>query len=102
MKQVSVVGPKFDPEFDSKLFEPDQVLVPLVPEDRTMAHLLHRIGKFPSVGQAKRAGWDKPVPTGFTMLSIGRGPNQMDIEIWNPTCTLAEFRAANPDLDQGT
>ena len=38
----------------------------------TMAHLVHRAGLFKSVGEARRNGWARPVPAGFTDLVIGK------------------------------
>ena len=88
----NLVGKKFDPEFDRDLFLDDDELQPLLETDTTMAHLLARLGKFQSVGEAKRNGWDRPVPTGWNEFTIGKGKNRMDIFIWNPTHTMQECR----------
>ena len=32
-----------------------------------MAHIAHIMGIFPSVTQAKKNGWDKPIPRGFSI-----------------------------------
>lgn len=85
------MGAKFDPLVDHKLFGEEDILQPILDTDQTMAHLLSRLGKFKSVGEAKRNGWDKPIPTGWFECSIGKGKNRMDLFIWNPTTTLAEF-----------
>lgn len=99
MSTVAIVGPKFDPSCDHKLFttvhedklgiQPD--LIPLEESDKTMAHLLVRIGKFQSVKDAKRNGWDKPIPSGWNHITIGKASNRWDIFLWNPTTTLDEF-----------
>lgn len=31
---------------------------------KTMAHVMCDLGFFPSVAQAKKSGWDKPIPLG--------------------------------------
>lgn len=36
------------------------------PKSWTMAHILKALGAFKSVSDAKRNGWDKPIPEGFT------------------------------------
>ena len=37
-----------------------------------MAHVLHAAEIFPSVGQARKNGWDKPIPSGFTDFRTGK------------------------------
>ena len=99
MAEFNIVGSKYDPSCDYKLFtsveedekgvKPD--LIFLEETDKTMAHLLAKIGKFKSVGEAKRNGWDKLIPTGWTEFNIGKAKNRVDIFIWNPMNTLQEF-----------
>lgn len=93
MSVFNVIGPKFDQSVDMDLFHDDDVLTPLDPEDKTMAHLLARLGKFKSVGEARRNGWDRPIPSGWHEFKIGKGANMLELYIWNPTHTLAEFEA---------
>lgn len=97
MAEFNVVGPRFDPENDILLFtsiEEDQAgiipdVIHLEESDKSMAHLLARIGKFGSVGEARRNGWDKPIPTGWNEFSVGKGKNRVDLFLWNPTHSLA-------------
>lgn len=99
MADLNIVGPKFDPEHDMGLFlsvEEEQTgvipdLVTLEESDKTMAHLLSRLGKFSSVGEAKRNGWDKPIPTGWNHTVVGKAKNRLDLWIWNPTTTMEEW-----------
>ena len=56
-----------------------------------MAHLLARIGKFQSIKDAKRNGWDKEIPNGWVEFVIGKGRNRIDVYIWNPLTTMDEF-----------
>lgn len=99
MAQFNLVGEKFDPPVDRELFLDSDSIEPLLDTDLTMAHLLCRLGKFKSVGEAKRNGWDKPIPTGWFECSIGKGKNRMDLFIWNPTTTLAEFNELNGESE---
>jgi len=48
-----------------------------------MAHILHNVGMFPSISQARKNGWDKPIPWGFTELTVGKKAKKQDIFILN-------------------
>tara|TARA_S200000501_G_scaffold374205_1_gene423175 strand:+ start:754 stop:1008 length:255 start_codon:yes stop_codon:yes gene_type:complete len=37
-----------------------------------MAHIMHKVGIFPSVGQARKNGWDKPIQPGFSEFTVGK------------------------------
>ena len=37
-----------------------------------MCHLLHFAGLFPSVSSARKNGWNKPIPSGFSEFTIGK------------------------------
>ena len=37
-----------------------------------MAHIMHLIGVFPSVGIARKNGWNKPIPEGFSEFTVGK------------------------------
>jgi|TARA_B100000959_G_scaffold170001_1_gene178015 hypothetical protein len=37
-----------------------------------MAHLMFKVGIFSSVSQARKNGWDKPVPLGFNFFTVGK------------------------------
>jgi hypothetical protein len=47
----------------------------------SMAHLMVLAGVFASAGEAKRNGWAKPVPPGFTLLTVGK--RRLEITIIN-------------------
>jgi hypothetical protein len=49
-----------------------------------MANIAVEIGLFPSVGQAKKNGWDKPIPHGLTSMSR-LGKMKKSLHIWNPS-----------------
>lgn len=38
----------------------------------TMAHLMHRAGVFASTGDARRNGWARPIPRGFSQFVVGK------------------------------
>ena len=37
-----------------------------------MAHIMHNAGIFPSVGIARKNGWNKPIPAGFSEFTVGK------------------------------
>ncbi len=37
-----------------------------------MAHVMHVAGVFPSVSIARKNGWNKPIPDGFSEFTVGR------------------------------
>ena len=50
-----------------------QVTMVYNPFDKlVLAHLMHRANLFSSVSEARRNGWDKPVPTGFSQYVVGQ------------------------------
>lgn len=57
--------------------------VPLLfdPANETMAHLMVQAGAFSSVTQARKNGWDKPIPAGWSEHKVGKHTR---IWVWNP------------------
>ena len=37
-----------------------------------LAHFMVRAGVFPSVSQARKNGWNKPIPKGFSQFIVGK------------------------------
>ena len=35
-------------------------------DEWTMTHIMHHVGMFPSLTQARKNNWDKPIDSGFT------------------------------------
>lgn len=91
MTEFCFIGPKCEEWDKTALFKDEDVLLEILDSETSIAHLLARIGKFKSVKDAKRNGWDKPIPSGWSEFTIGKGINRVDIYIWNPSCTLDEF-----------
>jgi len=50
-----------------------------IEEKDIMAHLMTKAGIFKSVSDARRNGWDKPIPKGFTDLRIGKKKTRITI-----------------------
>lgn len=48
-------------------------------EDSSVAKLLLDLGLFSSVGQAKKAGWNIPIPDGFSDWAIGKKRTRVTI-----------------------
>lgn len=48
-------------------------------ENKTLAHLMAEAGVFPSVGQAKKNGWNKPIPLGFSHFIVGKKKSSVAI-----------------------
>lgn len=100
MAEFNIIGKQFDPLVDLKLFYTDEEIanetfdVPLTPiedSDTTLAHLLVRLGKFKSNGEAKKNGWNRPIPMGWSHFTIGKGSNRDDFWIWNPEQNMTDF-----------
>jgi len=79
--------------FHNKISEKDKELFfgPIEPDDEfieiqdnwLMAHILHASGNFPSVSQARKNGWNEPIPDGFTILTVGKKAKRKEIFILN-------------------
>ena len=48
-----------------------------------MAHVMHCANIFPSVSSARKQGWNKPIPGGFSEFTVGK--NKTKIWILNLT-----------------
>ena len=66
-------------ERDRKLFgfdegdeHPISTAVNSTTGDWMMCHLMHFAGFFPSVTSARKNGWDKPIPAGFSEFIVGK------------------------------
>lgn len=90
MPDRNIVGPDYRPEFERSMFYDEDIIEPLLPGDRSMGHLLVRLGKFGSVSEAFHNGWNKPIPIGWNQYDIGKGSNRLGLTIWNPSRTAVE------------
>ena len=48
-------------------------------DNHTLAHIMHLAGIFPSVSQARKNGWHKPIPFGFSEFVVGKNRKQVFI-----------------------
>lgn len=48
----------------------------------TLAHIMHRAGIFPSVGQARKNGWNKEIPIGFSEFKVGKKQTEIFVLNW--------------------
>lgn len=83
-REFCFVGKLHRPEDAGLLFEPEDELLK-IDEGETMAHLMFRTGKFRSVGEARRNGWGREIPSGWNVFTVGKGKNRIDVFIWNPS-----------------
>lgn len=44
-----------------------------------MANIMAAIGLFPSATQARKNGWNKPIPEGFTNMRVGKDKKRVTI-----------------------
>ena len=61
----------------------DENINTLIEDHWTMAHIMHSAGIFSSVGQARKNGWNMPIPTGFWQKQVGK--KKILISIFNKT-----------------
>ncbi len=64
-------------ESDKKLFFGDDEDFTIIEEHWIMAHLMSMAGIFPSVSQARKNGWNKPIPEGFNIHTVGKKRKQI-------------------------
>jgi hypothetical protein len=70
------------PETDWWGFDPEDHIE--IQEHWTMAHLAVEMGLFPSAGQARKNGWDGPIPHGYTEKR-NMGKMKKSMYIHNPS-----------------
>ena len=68
--EFNFLSPKVsDKDRDSFGFDDENIMI----EDHwIMAHVMHMAGIFPSVGIARKNGWNKPIPPGFSEFTVGK------------------------------
>lgn len=80
--------------------EPEDVFI-VVPAEATWAHVLAGIGCFPSVSQARKNGWNKPVEDGFTStFKVGKAHRKF-ITALKPTESPEDIEAAGLKIEHG-
>ena len=51
----------------------------MINTNNIMAHLVTIAGVFPSVSQARKNGWNKEIPFGFTDIRVGKNKTRITI-----------------------
>lgn len=85
--EFNFIGPDYLHEDLDLFFGP---LIPGCPEDEfftfgyqdCMAHIMFKARIFSSVSEARKNGWNKPIPLGFSDIRAGK--NKIRITILNP------------------
>ena len=49
----------------------------MIEDDWLLAHVMHRAGIFPSVGIARKNGWNRPIPDGFSDFTVGKNKKKV-------------------------
>ena len=68
-------------ETDKELFFgplDDETFTQIEPE-WSMANIMMVVGIFPSVNQARKNGWNKPIPDGFSDIRVGKAKTRVTI-----------------------
>lgn len=60
------------PELDRRIFFDNEDCIIIEPFQTTLAQLMAHAKIFPSTGEAKRNGWDKPIPKGLSQFVVGK------------------------------
>ena len=70
LNEANFLSPKVsDKDRDSFGFDDENIMI----EDHwLLAHGMHMAGVFPSVGIARKNGWNKPIPEGFSEFTVGK------------------------------
>lgn len=66
-------------ESDKKLFFGEDEEFEIFEDHWLMAHVMHKAGIFKSVSQAKKNGWNTPIPDGFNIFTVGKKRKQIFI-----------------------
>ena len=63
---------------DAELFGLEDANVFHIKNSWTLAHVMHVSGIFPSITQARKNGWNKPMPDGCSNFTVGK----MKKDVW--------------------
>ena len=74
-------------EKDIELFfgkvENDDIFIFFDPDKWVMAHFLYHVGIFKSITQARKNGWNKPIPSGFNFYTVGKKAKKQTFYVLN-------------------
>ena len=60
-----------------------------IEERDIMAHIMFKVGAFPSINMARKNGWNKPIPNGFSEFKVGK--RKLIITIFNKETAAQRF-----------
>ena len=66
------------------LWAQEDNLIHLPPNWNNMSQLVQFVGVFDSVTQARKNGWDRPIPTGWSEHKLPKRFGNRSLNVWNP------------------
>ena len=78
MSEVNFVSLNVSAE-EMELFGFDDEPAVVLKDNWMLAHVMHVAGLFPSVSAARKNGWNKPIPNGFSEFTVGKGKKKVFI-----------------------
>ena len=78
MSEVNFIALNVSTE-EMKLFGFDDEPAVVLKDNWMLAHVMHVAGLFPSVSAARKNGWNKPIPNGFSEFTVGKGKKKVFI-----------------------
>ena len=78
MSEVNFVSLNVSTE-EMELFGFDDEPAVVLKDNWMLAHVMHVAGLFPSVSAARKNGWNKPIPNGFSEFTVGKGKKKVFI-----------------------
>ena len=78
MSEVNFISLNVSTE-EMELFGFDDEPAVVLKDNWMLAHVMHVAGLFPSVTSARKNGWNKPIPNGFSEFTVGKGKKKVFI-----------------------
>lgn len=69
----------FPPDHQHYSGDHEELTVVRFDDKTTIAHLMAQAGIFKSVSDAKRNGWFRPVPDGYSQFVVGKARNKITV-----------------------
>ena len=73
--EVNFVSPDIEAN-DLEMFGMDDENI-ILEENWILAHVMHAAGLFPSISEARKNGWNKPIPAGLSDFTVGKGKKKV-------------------------
>ena len=78
MSEVNFVSLNVSTE-EMELFGFDDDPAVVLKNNWMLAHVMQFAGVFPSISAARKNGWNKPIPNGFSEFTVGKGKKKVFI-----------------------